>query len=579
MISGVADHVWQSTLFGCAAGLLALLMRRNRAAVRHGLWMAASIKFLLPFSLLIGLGTQMEWRKAETVPQPRLAAMRQISQPIAALASPGRLLPRRAPLRFPAMLFGLWLCGAGANAWAWWRRWRQARAAWREASPLRSDLPIPALASSARLEPGVFGVFRPFLLVPEGLREQLTPEQFEAILAHELCHVRRRDNLCSAIHMVVETLFWFHPLVWWIRARLVEERERACDEEVLGMGADPQAYARGILTVCEFFLKSPLVCVSGVTGADLRRRVERIMLNRAAERMDVGKKLLLCAAGALAFGAPLMLGIVNAPSMRGQEPAKAIPQPMATAALPEFEVASIRPSGPDSVLRVDFAPGGKLFITNATLRFLIKIAYDIGDDQLAGGPGWMGSKRFDVAATPDRPVGGDPKDMAPDQILAFHKPVRLRLQRLLAERFGLELRKESVPMPIFALVVAKGGPKKLLPAKSAGNATFGMGLVNAEGASMAQLAKFLSEGQAGRPVVDMTGLSGRYDFHLEWSPDRGQNIAAAGNAGSAGNAAADDGGGVSIFTALQQQLGLKLEARTAAAERLWVVRAEPPSAN
>jgi uncharacterized protein (TIGR03435 family) len=118
-------------------------------------------------------------------------------------------------------------------------------------------------------------------------------------------------------------------------------------------------------------------------------------------------------------------------------------------------------------LRVDFAPGGKLYITNATLRFLIKIAYDIGDDQLASGPGWIGSKRFDLSATPDRPVGGDPKNMAPDQILVFHKPTRLRLQRLLAERFQLELRRESTPMPVFALVVARGGPKKLTPAKSA----------------------------------------------------------------------------------------------------------------
>ena len=79
---------------------------------------------------------------------------------------------------------------------------------------------------------------------------------------------------------------------------------------------------------------------------------------------------------------------------------------IATSALPEFEVASIKPSAPDSSLRVDFAAGGKLFITNATLRFLIKIAYDIGDDQLAGGPGWIGSKRFDLAATPERASGG-----------------------------------------------------------------------------------------------------------------------------------------------------------------------------
>ena len=217
MISELANHLWQSTVFACVMGLLTLMLRRNRAAVRHGLWLAASVKFLVPFSLLIGLGSQVEWRKAPVVPQPRLDVVEQIREPLAILASPTRLLPQTAPSRFPAVLVSLWLCGFAANGLAWWRRWRQVRAAWRAASPLPLNLPIPVLSSSARLEPGVFGVFRPFLLLPDGLSEHLTPEQFEAIVAHELCHVRRRDNLSSAIHMVVEALFWFHPVVWWIQ--------------------------------------------------------------------------------------------------------------------------------------------------------------------------------------------------------------------------------------------------------------------------------------------------------------------------------------------------------------------------
>src|SRR6185437_4631019 len=270
---------------------------------------------------------------------------------------------------------------------------------------------------------------------------------------------------------------------------------------------------------------------------------------------------------------------MNAGSMRAQERAKPVPQLVATSELPAFEIASIKASAPDSSLRVDFAAGGKLYITNATLRFLIKLAYDIGDDQLMGGPGWIGSKRYDLAATPERPLGGDPKDMAPDQLLLFHKPVRLRLQRLLADRFQLELRRESAPMPVFALVVAKGGPKKLTLSKSVSgpqlNAKGGNGMLNAVGVDMATLAKFLSEGQAGRPVVDMTGLQGKYDFHLEWSPGAILNAAAPDNAANQQPADA----GVSIFTALQQQLGLKLEARTDAADRLVVMRAELPSAN
>ena len=579
MIAGLVNHLWQSTLVACVIGLLMLILRKNRAALRHGLWLAASVKFLAPFSLLIGLGSELEWRKAPTVAEPRLDAVLQIRDPIAMAASPAGSL-RQAPIRTPAILFGVWLCGFAANCLAWWRRWRQVRAAWRAASPMHLNLPIPAVASSSCLEPGVFGIFRPFLLLPEGLREHLTPQQFEAILAHELCHVERRDNLSSAIHMVVEALFWFDPVVWWIQSRLIEERERACDEAVLRMGSDPKDYAQGIVTVCKFYLKSPLPCVSGVTGSDLKRRVETIMLNRAAEKVSIGGKLLLAAAGAVAVAAPLFVGVINAPSIRAQETPKPVPQLIATSSLPGFEVASIKPSAPDSSLRVDFAPGGKLYITDATLRFLIKIAYDIGDDQLASGPGWIGSKRFDLAATPDRPVGGDPKNMAPDQILAFHKPTRLRLQRLLADRFQLELRKESTVMPIFALVIAKGGPTKLTFTKSTGDPQLkgkvGSGMLNAVGVDMSTLAHFLSEGQTARPVVDMTGLKGKFDFHLEWTPDSNLNPPSPDNTA---NQQPADVGGVSIFTAVQQQLGLKLEARTAAADRLMVVRAELPSAN
>ncbi|MGH9587801.1 MAG: M56 family metallopeptidase, partial [Acidobacteriaceae bacterium] len=121
---------------------------------------------------------------------------------------------------------------------------------------------VPVLSSSAAIEPGIFGVFRPVLLFPEGIPERLSAEQMRAIVAHEMCHVRRRDNLTFAIHMVVETLFWFHPMVWWIGSRLIEERERACDQAVVQAGSEAQVYAEGILNVCKFYVESPLACAS-----------------------------------------------------------------------------------------------------------------------------------------------------------------------------------------------------------------------------------------------------------------------------------------------------------------------------
>jgi hypothetical protein len=97
---------------------------------------------------------------------------------------------------------------------------------------LNLPIGIKAVTSLAFGEPGVFGVRRPVLLLPEGVTDRLTASQFEAILAHEICHLGHSDNFVSAIHMFVEAVFWFHPLVWWIGARLMDERERACDEVV-----------------------------------------------------------------------------------------------------------------------------------------------------------------------------------------------------------------------------------------------------------------------------------------------------------------------------------------------------------
>src|SRR6185503_1030521 len=110
-------------------------------------------------------------------------------------------------------------------AFRWFRRWRQIHHAARRATKLPMEHSLPAYSSAAMLEPGVFGIFRPVLLLPEDLDRHLSPEQFNAVLAHESRHIHYRDNLTAAFHMLVETLFWFHPLVWWIGARLMEDRK------------------------------------------------------------------------------------------------------------------------------------------------------------------------------------------------------------------------------------------------------------------------------------------------------------------------------------------------------------------
>ena len=229
-----------------------------------------------------------------------------------------RCLCRRLLNPLPAILFGVWLCGIAISIGFWMRWLRQISSIRRVATPLDLNLPIQVMSSPVRLEPGVVGILKPVLLLPAGITERLTPAQLEAILAHEVRHVQRRDNLTAAIHMLVETIFWFHPLVWWIRARLMEERERACDEEVMQMGREPQVYAESILKVCEFYLASDSPCAAGVTGGELKRRIEEIMGNRYTRELSYGKRILLAAAAVAALGVPIAIGLLYAPAGRAR---------------------------------------------------------------------------------------------------------------------------------------------------------------------------------------------------------------------------------------------------------------------
>ena len=130
----------------------------------------------------------------------------------------------------------------------------------------------------------------------------------KTIIAHELCHWRRRDDLVAAIQMLIETVFWFYPLVWWLGTRLDVERERACDELVLAEGGSPEVYAESILKVCKFYLRSPYYCGAGVAGGDLKKRLREIMETRLRKNLGGAKTLALATAAAIAVGVPVAAG-------------------------------------------------------------------------------------------------------------------------------------------------------------------------------------------------------------------------------------------------------------------------------
>ncbi|HWE53618.1 MAG TPA: M56 and DUF3738 domain-containing protein [Bryobacteraceae bacterium] len=579
----MTNHLWQSTLFAAAAGLLSVGLRSNRAQVRFWIWFSTSIKFLIPFTLLMNLGSHLHWEHvaAAISAGPLPFAVRQIAQPFPDTAPFMDAAPGNNGWLF-VITGAVWACGFTAIGVTRLRNWQRIRAALRSAVPIRMPaFQVPAKvrirSTPGLLEPGVIGVLRPILFLPAGISERLSARQMEAILIHELCHIRRRDNLWAAIHMTVEAIFWFHPLVWWIGARLVEERERACDEAVLSQMREPRVYAEGILSVCKFYRESPLVCVSGVTGADLRKRIEAIMANRIGRKLNRANKFLLAGAGVAAVAVPLMVGIGNTPPLMAQSPA---------VSQGRFDVAAIRVNNSGAnILGIRVVPGGGLRVVNATLKSLIAEAYQVRDFEISGGPVWLGSTRYDIEAKGQIESGGTPVQSG--------LQVMKMLQELLADRFDLRIHRERKEMPIYGLLVTKNGPRleasrgvcfdptagipppPTLPGQSPSRPCGGFnnssGQMLGAGVAMPRFAANLAR-FTGRTVVDKTELKGSYDIALRWAPSEGQAWLPTGPL-------PPDDSQPSIFTALQEQLGLRLEAQRGPVEVLVIDRAEKPSEN
>jgi len=218
------------------------------------------------------------------------------------------------PLALALALLGIWALGFAGVAGVWVSRALAVRSLLRKSAPCTAALPrvaangLDVRTSHGLLEPALVGIARPVLLLPRGITEHFSRAQLEAVIEHELAHRRRRDNLTAAVHMLVETVFWFHPLVWWIGARLVEERERACDEAVVRAGHDGRTYAEGILNVCERYVASTLKCAAGISGADLKRRVLEIARSRVMRELSMQKKVLLGTFTLSALVAPIIFG-------------------------------------------------------------------------------------------------------------------------------------------------------------------------------------------------------------------------------------------------------------------------------
>ncbi len=238
------------------------------------------------------------------------------------------------------------------------------------------------------------------------------------------------------------------------------------------------------------------------------------------------------------------LAIVARPPVHAQ--ASAVPQ--------LFDVASIRPNVTGGeARRATATPGGGFTASNVNLRLLISRAYGVGENQIEGGPAWVATDTWDISARADTP-----KELTREQL-------RPCLQALLTERFHLTVHRQIKQGTVLSLLVAKGGPRLKEHAGEGTSAislssAAGTAVINGSKATMATFAEYLT-GPAGRPVINGTGLPGEYDFNVAWS------------------AGGTDSQLVSLFTALEEQLGLKLESKRAPVDVIVIDRLERPTPN
>ena len=437
--------------------------------------------------------------------------------------------------------------------------------------------PVQLLVSALVQVPTVVGWLRPVVLVPVGALSGLPPEHLEALLLHELAHIRRHDYLVNILQSVAEALLFYHPAVWWVSGHIRAERELCCDDVAVSVSGDALTYARALAQL-ESYRVAHLGAAVAANGGSLSNRIARLLgQSRPPVRAGLGPGVVTVA----------VLLVAAAYGLFGQSEAH-----------PAFAVASIKQNTSNWSDRTQhpmgagYRPGGRLTATNASLMLLIQFAYAVHDSphwlplpasQVVGGPAWINSLRYDIQAEPG--AGADPKQ------------IWLMWQTLLADRFKLGLHRETRELPIYQLEVAKSGPK-LPAAKEAGCVSFPLGTpprpvpgkvdcgyvsgpfslytgrlrIEGRKVHIADLARELASVLDG-PILDETGFAGEFDLDLNFTPDDALKGFPAGYGGPT------DPNFPNIFAALEQQLGLKLVPAKGPVEVLVIDHAERPTTN
>jgi uncharacterized protein (TIGR03435 family) len=509
-----------------------------------------------------------------------------------AFRSTAVLLPSGAPGGGAAPLLlgvvAIWLVGAIAfwvRMLGGWilaerlrsRRVRRASGEWQQAldrlkTRLGVSRPVQLLVSSLVQAPVVVGWLRPAVLVPVGALAGLPADQIEALLLHELAHIHRHDYLVNLVQGMVEAILFYHPAVWWISGHIRLERELCCDDVAVATSGDVLTYARA-LTGLESARPGHAGMVMAASGGSLVHRIARLAGRpRPAPRPCSGPATIMAA----------IIIAATTLALIGQQ----VPRP-------KFDVASVKPAVPQGLMLVRPLPGR--LTANATLQMLMQNAYAAQAFQITGGPDWINADRFEIDANADG-------NATRDQIF-------LMLQSLLEERFQLTFHRETRELPVYALVAAKSGLK--LPSSREGTCVASTPdtppdwaggimappqagqppltrcgavrvMLEPTGARalggkvpMAEFARTLSM-VTDRTVIDRTGFGGLFDVQMTFLPD---DSTPAMPPPPPDVAAALESRTPSILSALQEQLGLKLESTRGPVEVIVIDHAERPSGN
>jgi len=614
--SGELSLIVKATIVLALTLAAAVGARRARASVRHVL-LASAFGVLLALPAIAMLLPPV----AVAVPDAQITGHREIhlkaiggndllylSKTVEDLPAPAIPGPsaRVSTLMRVAWGAGAILCLAPVAVALWrLRSLRRRSVPWLAATPVARmiarhagiERPIEVLLSETIVTPLTCGFVRPAIVMPADAQSWSDPDVRRAMV-HELEHVRRADWPVQLAARVVCALYWFHPLAWIAWRHLGLESERACDDAVL-RGTESADYAEQLVTlaarVSHQTFQSYQPALSMANRSDLSARVRALLDSRQAR----GRAGLLRAVSVAALVALLALTI---------SPLRAVgrSQAQTPASGPGFEVASVKPNNSgDGRVMFQNQPG-RFTATNVTLRMLIRQAYQVQDTQITGGPSWMPDDHFDIVAkldaSQDGQRGGGPG--------GGPGPVQLALRELLKERFGVVVHNETKEMPIYALILARsdgklgpqlkksetdcaalaaagrgrgpggpGGPGRGAPPAPgqpiACGIQIGMGNLNMGGASMAQFATSLAM-FAGRIVLDKTGLTGGWDLTMTWTPD---NMPQRPPGAPEPPGGAIDPNGPSLFTAIQEQLGLKLDSQRGPVDVLVIDKAEHPTPN